>query len=65
MAKVHNHSEQFDGAWHPVCGRGDKAVSSDQFEATPSKDRCPFCERDWFPNGHPNGTSMPLFNVSN
>jgi hypothetical protein len=53
MTKVHNHSEQFDGAWHSVCGRGKTAVSSDQFEGTPPAQRCVYCERDWFPNGQP------------
>lgn len=53
MPKVHNHSEQFDGAMHPVCGRGNKAVGSDEFEATPHADRCTACSRDWFPGGQP------------
>lgn len=51
-AKVHNHSEQFDGAFHSWCGRG-KAVSTLEFEATPSRLRCKLCEDDWFPNGQP------------
>lgn len=51
--KVHNHSEQFDSHMHPVCGRGQSAVTSKVFEATDPKDRCKFCERDWFPNGQP------------
>lgn len=51
--KVHNHSEQFDGKPHAWCGRSDNAVPSDQFEATPSADRCKVCEADWFPHGQP------------
>lgn len=51
--KIHNHSEQFDGHWHPVCGRGNRAVGSDEFEATDPQRRCQLCERDWFPNGQP------------
>lgn len=53
MPKIHNHSEQFDGAMHPVCGRGDTAVTSDEFEATPRAMRCAVCNRDWFPSGQP------------
>lgn len=53
MAKIHNHSEQFDGAMHPVCGRGTTAVGSDEFEATPRAMRCTACDRDWFPSGQP------------
>lgn len=51
-AKVHNHSEQFDGAFHSWCGRG-KAVSTLEFEAAPSRLRCKLCEADWFPYGQP------------
>lgn len=51
--KVHNHSEQFDGAWHPVCGRGNTAVSAEVFEATSPQRRCAICDRDWFPHGQP------------
>jgi hypothetical protein len=51
--KIHNHSEQFDGAMHSVCGRVDTAVTNDEFEATDPKLRCKVCERDWFPNGQP------------
>lgn len=51
--KIHNHSEQFDGTMHSVCGRGLTAVSSDVFEATAPELRCKACDRDWFPNGQP------------
>lgn len=51
--RVHIHSEQFDGALHPWCGRGSTAVPSKQFEATNPKLRCKICERDWFPDGQP------------
>ena len=51
--KIHNHSEQFDGAMHPVCGRGATAVSTKVFEATYPELRCKICDRDWFPNGQP------------
>ncbi len=51
--KTHLHSEQFDGAPHPWCGRGSKAVVSDVFEATEPALRCRLCEREWFPNGQP------------
>lgn len=51
--KVHNHTEQFDGAMHAWCGRGNTAVPSDQFEATDPALRCAACSRDWFPNGQP------------
>jgi hypothetical protein len=53
MTKVHNHSEQFDGAMHPWCGRGKTAVLEHVFEATPAAERCSFCSRDWFPGGQP------------
>lgn len=53
ITKVHNHSEQFDGAMHPVCGRGYTAVTAEVFEATDPAVRCKVCERDWFPNGQP------------
>lgn len=49
--KVHNHSEQFDGAMHSVCGQGSVIISSDDFEGYPRDMRCKHCERDWFPNG--------------
>lgn len=51
-AKVHNHTEQFDGVFHSWCGRG-KAVSTLEFEATQSRLRCRLCEAYWFPNGQP------------
>jgi hypothetical protein len=51
--KMHNHSEQFDGVPHSVCGRGTNAVSSKVFESIESELRCKLCERDWFPNGQP------------
>lgn len=51
--KIHLHDEQFDGVYHPWCGRGDKAVSSDVFEATEPKNRCVYCDREWFPYGQP------------
>jgi hypothetical protein len=51
--KVHNHSEQFDGALHAVCGRGNKVVTNDEFEATEPNLRCKLCEKDWFPCGQP------------
>ena len=53
--KVHIHCEQFDGAFHPWCGRGNTAVPTLEFEATPSRLRCKLCEADWFPNGQPEG----------
>lgn len=53
MTKVHIHSEQFDGAWHPWCGRGNTAVAEDEFEATAPELRCVACDREWFPNGQP------------
>ncbi len=53
MSKVHNHTEQFDGHMHPVCGRGKTAVGNDAFEATDPKLRCTHCARDWFPIGQP------------
>ena len=51
--KVHNHSEQFDGHPHPVCGRGSTAVPALAFEATRPELRCQHCAREWFPNGQP------------
>jgi hypothetical protein len=51
--KIHNQNDQFDGKPHPVCGRGDSAVSTIQFEATEPTLRCKLCERDWFPSGQP------------
>jgi len=54
-AKVHNHDEQFDGAMHPWCGRGNTAVAALEFEATPSSLRCKLCEADWFPFGQQEG----------
>jgi hypothetical protein len=51
--KVHIHDEQFDGVPHSWCGRGKTAVVSEQFEATPRKDRCSYCDREWFPRGQP------------
>lgn len=53
MSKIHNHTDQFDGAMHAWCGRGKTAVSSKVFEATDPALRCRVCERDWFPNGQP------------
>ena len=51
--KVHLHSEQFDGAPHPWCGRGKAAAPSSVFEATLPTLRCSLCARDWFPRGQP------------
>lgn len=54
--KIHNHSEQFDGVFHSVCGRGtanSTVVTTPVFEAISSVLRCKVCERDWFPNGQP------------
>lgn len=51
--KIHLHSEQFDGALHPWCGKGDRVVGSDEFESTERKLRCFYCDREWFPNGQP------------
>lgn len=53
MPKIHLNSEQFDNAMHPLCGRGKIAVYELEFEATPYKDRCKLCDREWFPNGQP------------
>lgn len=51
--KQHLHEDQFDGHPHPWCGRGEQAVGSDEFEATPPAERCRLCDREWFPNGQP------------
>lgn len=54
--KVHNHSEQFDGALHATCqhaGNNPTVVTSDEFAATHTARRCWWCERDEFPNGQP------------
>lgn len=51
--RVHLHSEQFDGHPHPWCGRGSKAVTEKEFEATAPELRCALCDREWFPNGQP------------
>lgn len=51
IPKVHIHDEQFDGAPHPWCGRGTHAVTELEFEATPVKERCVICDREWFPSG--------------
>lgn len=51
--KIHIHDEQFDGAMHAWCGRGQSAVQPAEFEATDSAKRCKVCEREWFPNGQP------------
>ncbi|MHB1125255.1 MAG: hypothetical protein ACYC0T_21405 [Ramlibacter sp.] len=53
MSKTHLHDEQFDGAPHPWCGRGNSAVSPEVFEATAPELRCKACDREWFPNGQP------------
>ena len=52
-AKVHAHSEQFDGRAHPTCGQGVVAVSPEVFSAVDPKVRCTHCARDEFPNGQP------------
>lgn len=52
-AKVHAHSEQFDGHAHPACGKGVVAVSHEVFSAVEREDRCTHCNRDEFPNGQP------------
>lgn len=51
--KVHYADDQFDGALHAWCGRGTKAVTIEEFEATAPELRCKVCERDWFPSGQP------------
>lgn len=51
--KVHIHYDQFDGVMYPWCGRGSTAVVEAEFEATPRRLRCAFCDRYWFPNGQP------------
>ena len=51
--KIHRHEEQFDGHFHPWCGRGSTAVMPETFEATDPKLRCRLCDRDWFPYGQP------------
>jgi hypothetical protein len=51
--KIHIHSEQFDGAMHPQCGRGSTALPADAFEAAEPAARCALCARYWFPNGQP------------
>lgn len=53
MSKAHNHSEQFDGAMHSVCGQGFVILTNEDFEGFERKLRCKHCERDWFPNGQP------------
>lgn len=51
--KVHLHETQFDGAPHPLCGRGNTAVTEEVFEATAPALRCQYCDREWFPHGQP------------
>jgi hypothetical protein len=51
--KVHLHEEQFDGALHPWCGRGETAVNSVAFEAALPNLRCRLCDHEWFPHGQP------------
>ena len=54
MVKVHLHEEQFDGQTHAWCCRSNGPVVSEQvFEATPFKERCFYCNRNWFPTGQP------------
>jgi hypothetical protein len=58
-AKVHLHSEQFDGWLHAQCGAGEwksgspRCVEADEFEKLPRAMRCKHCSRYWFPNGEP------------
>lgn len=58
MTKAHLHSEQFDGWWHPVCGRvpdrpavAQGIVCEDAFERTPKKERCRYCAAEMWPKG--------------
>jgi hypothetical protein len=60
--KTHLHEDQFDDAFHAVCGRFphdpragekyfEKIVCDDVFETLPRKVRCKYCTDYWWPKG--------------